>query len=166
MSQLLPCWLTDRLGVQAKGLRPDKAPFVTRVAQIALWMNHSCILTFDNLIFLQYAAAILVGVVIRTEMGWAEPPSSLSVDKPWVGCADLYTLWCLLTTDSVSDGRYLGQRSCLHGNYYSCLARQESLLPVVLWAEFAQCCKVGRSLRESWCCTVYPALPCRVCSHD
>lgn len=62
--------------MQAKGLRTHKAPFVTGVAQIALRMNHSCVLTFDNLTFLQYAAAILLwgGDKDRDGMGRSPHP--------------------------------------------------------------------------------------------
>lgn len=46
------------------------------------------------------------------------------------------------------------QRSCLHGDYSRCLACQERQCPVVLWAEFVQCCKGGWSPWESG------AIPC------
>lgn len=49
-----------QVGVQAKELRTHKAPFITGVTQIALQMNHSCVLTFDNLTFFTICCGNLV----------------------------------------------------------------------------------------------------------
>lgn len=37
-----------QVGVQAKGLRAQEAPFIAGVAQNALQMNHSCVLTLTT----------------------------------------------------------------------------------------------------------------------
>jgi hypothetical protein len=82
-----------QVGMQAKGLRTHKASFITGVTQIALQMNHGRVLTFDNVTFLHYAAAILVWGGERDRAPrWAECHPSPSVDKPGAGRADLCEL--------------------------------------------------------------------------